>query len=244
MTTVCETIKGALASFDRCEDTVQGARIETHCLYPSFDRVAVYIVKMGEGYLVHDGGEAHSCAWAHGRDDGVAVKALAHQAGRFGLAVENRQLVVRVQSADWLTSAILSVSNAASNAATEAVAKQSKASAERLHERVREALVHAFTASRVEEKVYRVGDSGREYAFDFSVREGSRAVIIDVVTPARGSIVHKYTAFADSKVRRLGGAFAVHDLPLVPADTNLLSQVADVVPYLSLPKGVERALLH
>lgn len=244
MTNLCTTVRESLARYERCEQTTQGSRFETHCLYPSFEPVAVYVVKLGDGFLVHDGGGAHACSWAHGRDEKLIGRSLADSASRYGLRIESHQIVSDVPSEAWLASGILSVANASAGAAIEAVSKQAKAASDRLHERVREALVRKFTIARVSENVVRTGESGRAYEFDFGVRDGSKTVVIDVVTPARGSIVHKYTAFADAKVRSLGGAFAVHDLPLMPADANLLAQVADVVPYIALPAGVERALFH
>jgi len=244
MTNLCTTVRESLARYERCDETTQGSRFETHCLYPSFEPVAVYVVKIGDGFLVHDGGGAHACSWAHGRDEKLISRALAESAGRFGLRTDNRQIVSDIPSEAWLASGILSVANASAGAALDAVSRQAKAASDRLHERVREVLIRRFTIARVSEDIVRTGESGRDYHFDFGVRDGTRSVVIDVVTPARGSIVHKYTAFADAKVRYQGGAFAVHDLPLVPADANLLAQVADVVPYVALPAGVERALLH
>ena len=243
MTTVlCDTVKEALEGFGGCETTSAGARILTHCLYPSFDPVPVFIVKFGEGFIVHDGGEARTAAWLHGRDDKLITRCLNEQAIRFGLVLESHQLSVKVASADWLAAAIMSVANAASLGATDAVSRAAKSASDRLKERVFEILIRQFTLQRVNPHVQRRGESGKSYEFDFSVTDGTRSAVIDIVTPFPASIAHKYTAFSDARVREFGGAFAVHDSPLEPGDEALLSQVADVVPFASLNAGIERTL--
>ena len=64
-------ILASLKRFAALADTDEGARLETHCLYPSFDPVHAFIAKVGDGYKVHDGAGAFRSAWDHGRDVGL-----------------------------------------------------------------------------------------------------------------------------------------------------------------------------
>lgn len=110
-----------MKDFGACEQTPEGARIATHCLYPSFESVRVFVAKIGDGYTVHDGAGAYNTAWLHGRDDELLNKCLTDASGRFNVFVSGKALAVRANSLDWLTSAILTVSNASSYAAHSAV---------------------------------------------------------------------------------------------------------------------------
>src|SRR6202035_1552289 len=104
----CDEIRKALAAFETCEQTEQGARIATHCLYPSFEHVRVFVVKLGDGYTVHDGSGAYNAAWLHGRDEEIITRSLNDAAERFHLYVAGKSIAARVNSLDWLTSGILS----------------------------------------------------------------------------------------------------------------------------------------
>ncbi len=57
----CEDILAALAGEATCEQTPSGMRVETHCLYPSFDPVDVFVVRHGEGFIVTDDRLMTSC---------------------------------------------------------------------------------------------------------------------------------------------------------------------------------------
>jgi hypothetical protein len=240
----CATVASALVDFAKCEETPNGARIITHCLYPSFNPVAVYVVRFGEGFIVHDDGEAKAMAWEHGRDDRVTSRYLNEQAQRYALAYERGRLSVTVQNGDWLAPAILAVANAACAAVNQAVAHIARSSMIVLQDAIYEALLAKYDKERVIKEPSRVGASGRTYEFDFGVQEAGRLVLIDAVTPHAISINTKYTAFAD--VGRLIGnrGLAVFDRPLASEDKTLLSDVADVVPFKSMTAEVQRALTH
>ena len=142
-----------------------------------------------------------------------------------------------VQSAEWLTSAILAVANGAATAAGQAVEHISRSAILVLQEAIQQALVGRFAASRVTPNAKRAGVSGRAYEFDFAVSDAGHS-IIDAVTPYANSINSKYTAFADvgSLLEKRGPV--VFDRPLEP----LLSEVADVVPLRSLTERIARDL--
>ena len=238
----CDAIQDALSDFAACEETPDGARILTHCLYPSFTPVPIYVVKFGDGFIVHDNGEAKATAWSHARDAAVATRYLNEQALKYGLKLEAGRLSVTVQTADWLTSAILAVANGAAMAAGQAVEHVARSAIVILQDAIQQALIGRFAASRVTSKPVRPGASGRSYEFDFAVSDAGHTILVDAVTPYANSINSKYTAFSDvgSLLEKRG--LVVFDKPLEPSDKTLLSEVADVVPLTSLTDRIARDL--
>lgn len=230
-----------MAEFSECEQTPEGARIATHCLYPSFENVHVFVAKVGDGFNIHDGAGAHNAAWLHGRDSDLIGKSLAESAERFHLFVAGKALVARTATVDWLASAILSVANASSLAAHDAVDKILAAQEEALIDRIGNTLSEIFPAPRNLSKNVNIrGKSGGMRHFDFIIgRETAHPILVNSVTPRRNSIAAKYVSFADTDPAARF-KFAVHDRELELGDIALLQQVASVVPLLSLGAGAKR----
>jgi len=240
----CEEIRAALSMFDTCEETPDGARIATHCLYPSFESVRIYVAKTGDSFRVHDGGGAHDAAWLHGRDEGAISRALIKECSRFRLALSGETLVASGISREWLGSAILSVANASASAANTAVAKMIAAAEEMLVDRIQKALSDTFGVGGFKRSVEVKGKSGGARHFDFAVRGANdNDLLINGVSPHHSSISAKYVAFADAEGDQLH-KFAVFDRRLETDDTALLQQVASIVPIGSLSRGAKRVLAH
>lgn len=238
----CDDIKKAMAAFLECEQTPEGARIATHCLYPSFENVRVFVVKLGDGFKVHDGAGAFNTAWLHGRDTDLISKSLAQAADRFRVFVAGKALVARANSIDWLTSAILTVSNASCLAAHDAVDRIITAQEEALVDRIGKTLSELVPASHLSKNVNIRGISGGTRHFDFVVdRESPHPIYVNSVTPRKNSISAKYVSFADTDAD-IKFKLAVHDRELETGDTALLQQVASVVPLRSLNVGAKRSL--
>ncbi len=238
----CEEIWKAMADFNACEQTSEGARIATHCLYPSFEHVRVFVAKLGDGFRVHDGAGAYNTAWLHGRDEELVGKCLNEAAERFQIFVASKALVAKVDTIDWLASAILSVANASSLAAHVAVDRIMAAQEEALIDRIGKTLTETFSAKHVAKNVNMKGISGGTRHFDFVlVRESPQPIYINSVTPRRNSVAAKYVSFADTSADRRF-KLAVHDRELETGDTALLQQVANVVPLASLGIGASMSL--
>jgi hypothetical protein len=239
----CAEVSIALAGFSACEETSDGARVATHCLYPSFETVFVYVAKVGNGYHVHDGRGAYESARLHGRDATVAINAISHEAAHFQIQyADDRALVANVDSSEWLESAILSVANASALAARRAVGRAVAAAEKALVDRIEEALAITFGSEKYKKDFVARGRSGKEHQFDFAVRNGGDfSLLVNGVAPHHSSIAAKYVAFADTEVDA-DLKFAVCDRQLETGDTALLQQVASIVPLGSLPNGARRAL--
>lgn len=238
----CDDIRKAMVLFDRCEQTAEGCRIATHCLYPSFENVRVFVAKLGDGYTLHDGAGAYNTAWLHGRDEELISKSLNDVATRFSLHVAGKALVANVKTIDWLPSAIVSVANASALGAHDAVDKIMTAQEEALIDRIGRTLDESVSPKLVAKNVMIKGLSGGGRHFDFVLgKETERPIFINSVTPRKNSISAKYVSFADNGAPR-ESKLAVHDRELETGDTALLQQVADVVPFASLAAGARRSL--
>ncbi len=241
---ICESIRKALSDFNACEDTLDGARVATHCLYPSFETVQVYVVKMGDGYKVHDGAGAYRSAWGHGRDEGVISRALSAEASRFHLGCFNDSLISAEVPEEWLQSVILSVANASSFAANRAVARFVQAAEEALIEKIDHTLAYSFGQEHIARNFSIRGKSGGERHFDFALRNGDDyGILINGVSPHHASINSKYVAFSDTDGTP-DKKFAVFEKTLESDDTALLQQVASIVPLASLAAGARRAVAN
>jgi len=243
----CENMHAAVESLFSCEETEFGTRIDTHCLYPSFSQVSVFIAKIGDGFQVHDGGEALREAWLHGRDEPLINSCLKREALRHHLVLKDGSFVASAANIDWLPAAILAVANAAAAAASDAVARLSAAAEESLVERILECLSRAFKKDKIVREYTLRGKSGKEHSFDFALFDhGDMQIIIDAVSPHHNSISSKYVAFADTG-SPLGAPdfhkFAVYDRPLSRDDVSLMQQVAEIVPFASLVEGSRRILI-
>lgn len=241
---VCEEIRSAMATFATCEETSDGARIATHCLYPSYETAHVYVVRVGNHYRVHDGGEAFRSAWSHGRDEKAINRAITAEASRFHLSVLDNRMVSQDVASEWIVAAVLSVSNASTRAANAVVARFVAAAEEALTDRINRTLTSIIPAARIAREFTVRGKSGGERRFDFAVRNDDEyGLLINGVSAHPASIAAKFVAFSDID-RPLGVKFAVHDGQLEFDDTALMQQVASIVPLVRLNDGTRRALAH
>jgi hypothetical protein len=238
-------ILASLTRFATLAETDEGARLETHCLYPSFDPVHAFIAKVGGAYKVHDGAGAFRAGWDSGRDSGLIRRAISQQAATHELMVIDDALVGDAADEAWLIPAILSVVNASAAAAHNVVTHSATANEVALRDRIYTALVGFLAPTNIARDWQISGRSGKSYEFDFGVRLfGDRWLLIDSVSPHHVSIAAKYVAFSDTRdgPDQIAARFAVYDRPLEADDVSLLQQVADLVPFASLPAGVRREM--
>ena len=242
----CDDVKAALAAFDVCTETEEGSRVTTHCLYPSFDPVKVFVVGFGDGFKVHDGGGAARSAWTHGRDAALIGRMLSRQALRYRIEVKGEALTASVPSAEWLTSAILAVANASAAAAHAALDRFISASETVLRDKILSVLKATVSPSTISTE-YEIAGQSKRHRFDFAVREfDGSMLLLNAVTPHHVSVSSKYVAFSDV-IHREGvrtDRWAVYERELEPSDVSLLQQVADIVPFKGLRPGLHRLLLQ
>ena len=243
----CDDIQAALAAFNSCTETDQGSRVATHCLYPSFEPVDVFVVRLGDGFRVHDGGGATRSAWLHGRDESLIGRMVSKQAVRYQISVVGDTLVADAPNLDWLGSAILAVANASAAAAYAALDRFVSASEAALKDKAR--LLCSRRRALTLDHCGRL--RGRWPQQEAPVRLCRSRVrwgmlLLNAVSPHHVSISSKYVAFSDIIHREdmRTDRWAVHDRPLDTGDVSLLLQVADIVPLTSLHQGLERLMKH
>jgi hypothetical protein len=170
---------------------------------------------------------------------------LTQQAATYELSVVEDALVGEVPEEDWLLPTILAVANASAAAAHIAATHSAAATEEALRDRIYSALIDVLPIAQIAKQWGISGRSGKRYTFDFGVKlQHDRWLLIDSVAPHHVSIAAKYVAFSDTRdgPDLIAARFAVYDRPLEPDDASLLQQVADLVPFRSLPAGVRREM--
>ena len=243
----CEHIQKALAILPGCVETESGSRFTTHCLYPSFESVCVYVVRFGDGFNVHDDGGAVRSVWDHTGEMSIAKQAMDHQAVLYGLKVIENKIVAEVLSMDWLFAGIVSVANASSAAAYEAIGREHAATAREndLKEQIYSVLTETVSETKIEKDYILTGNSGKKHRFDFAVQRPSDGwLLMDGISPHHVSVAAKFLAFSDiqSIDGGIGGRLAVYDKsrPLPTEDEVLIQTVADLVPVNALQKDMQR----
>ncbi len=238
----CEELIAVLNEGGRCQATPDGLRLLTDCLYPSFERVAVYVSGFGDGYRVSDAGGACTVAFRHGRDESAMQGALKNACLRHSLAMKNGMLLAEVPSVDWLRSAVLAVANGSAMAASAAVEHMAVAQENALRSRMLKELEQIAPPGALADGYEYRGSSGKIWPVDFAILKRERPILIKSITPNHVSISTNYTAFsdigADDNVPRL----SVHDKPLRTEDAALIRQVADLLPLTALREGARRAM--
>ncbi len=245
----CKHIQKALAILPGCVETESGSRFTTHCLYPSFETVSVYVVRFGDGFNVHDDGGAVRSIWDHAGEISIAKQAMAHQAALYGLKVIENKIVAGVPSIDWLFAGIVSVANASAAAAYEAIGSDHTPSVREndLKEQIYSVLKETVSEIKIAKDYTLAGNSGKKHRFDFAVQRPSDGwLLMDAISPHHVSIAAKFLAFSDiqSIDGGIGGRLAVYDKsrPLHTEDEALIQTVADLVPVSALQKDMQREL--
>lgn len=244
---ICEDVRAAMGAGEICEETDAGARVVTHCLYPSFTPVVLFVTKIGDGYRVTDGGGAVRCAWQHGRDERLADRLLTKEALRYHLKVSGHALVAEVPGIDWLRAAILATANGSAAVAHAAIGKMAAASEHVLKDRILAALSRVVQPEAIGTDYELVGSSGDTRSFDYGVRAANdNLLVLSAVAPHHSSVYAKYVAFGDTKDLGEGlSRFAVYGRPLASGDVSLLLQVTDdLLPINALDIKARRVLVR
>lgn len=237
----CEHLMALLNDNSACEPTSMGTKFVTHCLYPSFDPVAVYIESLREGFRVSDGGGAARSASMHGRDPSILASAFQKAAKAHSVETAEGLIFAKPPSAEWLYSGILAVANASAMAATTAADAFVAADENALKSRIFENLKAAVSEKNIARHYEYRGNSGNLWKLDFAViRE--RILLVKGVTPHRHSVNANYAAFSDIGDLPILARFSVFDRRLKSEDQSLVGRVASLVPLGSVIAGAQREL--
>lgn len=240
----CAVVHAAMDRFEACARTSEGLRVTTHCLYPAFEQVEVFVVGHGDGFIVHDGGGAARTAWLHGAADRAVNGSLTAAAAGFGCEVKDRSIRVEAASADWLWSAIAAVANASSDAARASVGRVRLTKEVGLIAKTKAILDAARWKPQTKLSVPMTGRSGKVHTFDLAVEHEGRLALIDAVVPHPASIAAKFMSFADTESQDRLYKYALYDGDLSSEDKTLISGVAELVSFKAIQGGDGRFLVQ
>ena len=239
----CENLMALLSDGSSCEVTEIGTKFVTHCLYPSFDPVAVYIETLREGFRVTDGGGATRSAMMHGRDPSVLASAFQKAAKAHFVEAADGLIIAKPPSVDWLYSSILAVANASAMAATVAADTFVAADENALKIHILDCLKHVAPEASIAKQYEYRGNSGNVWKLDYAIiRE--RTLLVKAVTPNRNSVNANYATFSDIGEAPAIARFSVFERPLKGEDQSLIGRVASLVPLGSVIAGAERELMR
>lgn len=238
----CQQISEALGEFGTCERTERGTRVTTHCLYPSFEPVNVFIVSSKVGFEVHDNAGAVTSSWLHGRERAAIGKILAKSARTYGCDFDKDVISCRAFEREGIYAAVLSVANASADAARAAVGKEAAQGEESLVERTHGVLQRSSYKLELRKEFEYPGKSGKHYKFDIAAFRGDDLALFEIVLPHPYSIASKYLAFSDTETRSGIYKYAIYDRALPPEDRALMSNVADLVSFTSFAKTRDNVL--
>lgn len=242
----CNFLHQLAAKHVDCEVTERGLRFTTHCYYPSFDRVAVYVSRFGEGFRLSDGGDAARSAFIHGRDDQAFEISLKKACVRFGVEPHEGALVAQVDSEEWLFAAILAVANGAAQAASETSSKVSARKTRELRLKIHAALSDVVPAHTIATEYTYPGRSGHNWKIDYAILKNQSPLLVKAISPDVNSINSNYTTFDDifEAEENYTRRFSVFEQKLKHEDQSLMLRVAELVPLASLEIGARAALSH
>lgn len=232
----CDQLRAILDDRSKCQHTDIGTKFTTHCLYPSFERVDVFISPMGDAYRVTDGGGAMRSVLQHGKDMSVMGGVLQKAAKAHMVDQIEGMLLCKPPSQEWLYSAILAVANASAMAANLGLDAVVAADENELKQRIFETLTSVIPPANVARQYEFRGDSGNLWKLDFAVvRE--KILLVKAVSPHRNSVNANYATFSD-----IGDApnlvrYSVFDRSLKSEDRSLIGRVAQLVPFASVAAG-------
>lgn len=228
MTAVCDTLLVNAAQLLSCKETENGARIRTTCVFPSFEPVFVYVVKFGDGFIVHDAGETMGVILGHGGDGDGAKRIIRAECKRYDLKCEDRRISLKIDAIEWLETAIVSVANTAAAAARQAMTEARKKNEKDLGEILYQLLEPKVARGTLAKNFDFQGASGRKYHFDLAVQGREKLTLIQTVMPNANSLNSKFVALSDVPTDEPIRKIAAHNGDLSTEDILLLQTVATV----------------
>lgn len=230
----CVSFSDLSKRHESCEQTSEGLRLATHCVYPSFEPVYVYIVPFGDGFIVHDDSGAGRLSWMYGVDTRSLGRLAKKAAAEFGCDYNRGQMRCTVESEDWLWSAILAVANASAESVRAAVGKNRLPKEQSMISRAKRVFDKAKWKPETILGFDVPGKSGKLHKFDLAVISGGATAILDAVVPHQNSIAAKYLALSDAENQPGFFKYSLYDAELSTEDKALLSNVSDLVHIKSL----------
>lgn len=237
-------IQQAVSSLVGCAPYGDGFRVYTTCLYPSNEVVQVIVRGGVNEFTVSDDGGAIAAIEAAGVELMAGDKSLRKYIHVQGLRVEHGAIISPKVSAEQLPVAILLVANASQEAAYRELESRKLKPNRNFKHMVEKLLLQRFP-DRTEKQLVVVGESTKQYKFDYGVRSADgRVLLVDAVTPDYSSIASAVLANLD--VRNLKDDHFVQRIvyddrePWKAEDILLLHNGAPTIPYSEFSRSLDR----
>lgn len=228
MNAICDTVLMSAARLWSCKETENGAQIRTACVFPSFEPVFVYVVRLGDGFHIHDAGETMAVILSHGQDGAAAKRIILAECRRYDLEFNGRRISLKVDAPEWLETAIVAVANTVAMAARLASAVADRPTERELADILFNRLQPRLPKGVITREYAFQGASGRRYRFDLAVQQGGHLSLIQTVRANPNSINSKFVALADVPADEPVQKIAAHSGDLQAEDILLLQAVATV----------------
>ncbi|KAA0573337.1 hypothetical protein FZ983_30455 [Azospirillum sp. B21] len=238
------TIQQAVASLVGCKPHGDGYLVHTTCLYPSNDAVRVLVRGGKDQFVVSDNGGAIAALEDAGLEQAGGDRFLHKYARAQGLRVERGAIISPPVNAENLPVAILLVANASQEAAHRELEHRKMRPARDFKQMLENILWQRFPNRTEKDRLF-LGESNRQYKFDYTVKaESGKLLLLDAVTPDYSSIASRVLANLDVRNRGDEGIVQriVYDdrFPWKAEDILLLENGAPTVPYSALSQSLDR----
>lgn len=231
----CADLDSLLTRTPSCMEVEGGVRFATHCLYPSSDRVSVFIGERAGGFRITDGGGAWRSAQHLGRaSEGMFERACR----RHSVEVAGGIIVANAPNPDWLYPAAIAVANASAMAAQTALDTAAR-SEKSLNAAIYEILSRQVPKHRIARNYEYRGRSGHLWPIDFAVMR-SETMLLKSVSQNGNSINSNYATFGDIGDKPDLLKVSIFDQELKQDSAALIRQVAALVPL----KALDATMLH
>lgn len=239
-----ETVKNALSEVSSLEETSNGVRVSTHCLYPSNSLVSVFIRGGEDTFVVSDEGRALIELTSSGVDLQHSRRAIANFASSQGVEYKNGVIYSPLASLMELPAAIILVANASKEIATHLFSHTHIKRRRNFKELVHQFLSAKFDGQRVKQMEL-VGESNKPHKFEnVIVLNSEEKLIVDPVIHDPASINARVVANFDVKNRKLSGIEQriIYDDEddWSPSDINLLTFGAKVIPFSKADQALQQ----
>ena len=242
MKTLHETVLASTSALREYKETEHGIRVPTTCVFPSYVSLFVYVEKSPDGFVVHDAGETLATVLAHGQKKGTAKEIIRAECSVHHVTFENETLLLRVNDAEWLETAIVSLASTAALASCISLRNRNWWEAFEPANGIFRVIERGLANGSISKKFPYVGKSGTQYSFDLAVHEEGRLTLIDTVSANPNSVNSKYVAMADVPSDLGIRKIVAHNDDLSVEHLRLLQSVAMVSNHSGVIDLVEGSL--
>lgn len=241
---IAEIVRNALSEVSSLEETRNGVRVTTHCIYPSNSLVSVFVIGGENTFVVSDEGRAISELSCSGVDLQHSKRAISNFSASQGVEYKKGVIYSPPATLNELPAAIILVANASKEIATQLFSHTRIKRKRNFKDLVHQFLSEKFDGQRVKQMEI-VGESNKSHKFDnVIVLNSDEKLIVDPVIYDPASINARVVANFDVRSKKLIGIEQriIYDDEegWTSSDINLLTFGAKVIPFSKADKALQQ----